>query len=83
MLNKLPHHQLRIPIVHLTPESPDKDLSGRFFITLLFIWHFDFSFVSKNKKLKGAKKLKAKILFWAILMFLRLALWAIRRPYGL
>jgi hypothetical protein len=43
-------------------------------------WHFCFS--SKNKKLKGAKNSKEKIFLWAILMFLRLALRAIRAPCG-
>ncbi len=37
---------------------------------LLSIWerHFDFSFCSKKKKLNGAKKLKEKMVFWAILI---------------
>jgi len=54
---------------------------------MFLVWHFCFS--SKNKKLKGAKKEKEKILlgektlfFWAILMFLRPALRVVRAPDG-
>jgi len=64
----------------LAAESPDKDFGGKKFVTLFrfLVWHFCFS--SKNKKLKGAKNSKEKSFLWAILMFLRPALRAVRVP---